>query len=236
MSRRPLLAALAALLLLAAGCGVIRDAGPETTRTQEVSGDVVGVDLAMSGAVVVRAGSPASLTMTGGENLLDHVRTRVDGDGVLVIDLDGPGMWRDADLSATLVVPEPSIARLSGSGVVRVEAPSGDELAVVLGGSGTVEASDVRVSALEVDLGGSGTVRASGRCRTQDVSISGSGTYDGVALDSQDATVGVSGSGRAEVTVTGTLDATISGSGSITYDGGPSVTSEVSGSGSIAAR
>ena len=67
-------------------------------------------------------------------------------------------------------------------------------------------------------------------------SISGSGTYDGVALDSQDARVGVSGSGRAEVTVTGTLDATISGSGSITYDGGPSVTSEVSGSGSIAAR
>lgn len=237
MTRRPLLALAVALALAlvasSAGCAV-RDAGTTTTQTREV-GDATGVDLATAGRLAVRTGEPASLTLTGGKDLLAHVTSEVV-DGVLVIAVDGSGMWRDADLVAELVLPQVKLVRLSGSGAVTLTGVSRGPLALTMDGSGSVEASKVTLDELTVALGGSGTIRASGTCDTQDVSLDGSGTYDAVDLTCTDATVSIGGSGRAEVTVTGTLDASIDGSGEITYDGGAVVTQEVSGSGRITQR
>ena len=78
-----------------------------------------------------------------------------------------------------------------------------------------------------------GRTDQSGRAQEQDVSISGSGEYNGEALTSRSARVNVSGSGDVVVNASDALDAQVSGSGNVRYVGNPSVTEKVSGSGSV---
>ena len=64
-----------------------------------------------------------------------------------------------------------------------------------------------------------------------------SGEYAGEDLESERATIEISGAGDVDVRVTDTLDAEISGAGSIVHPGGAQVVrSEISGAGEITAR
>ena len=69
--------------------------------------------------------------------------------------------------------------------------------------------------------------------RTNDVNISGFGSFEGEDLQSQTASINISGAGSATIWVEDELDANISGAGSINYYGSASVTKNVSGVGSV---
>ena len=68
------------------------------------------------------------------------------------------------------------------------------------------------------------------------MSISGSGAFEGEALESATGTVSVSGSGNAVVNVNDDLDVKVSVSGNVKYLGDPSVTASISGSGDVSKR
>ena len=80
---------------------------------------------------------------------------------------------------------------------------------------------------------GSGRIKLAGQVDDLNVSVSGSGSFDGADLIARRVRVSVSGSGRVRANVAEELEAEVSGSGRIEYLGDPKVKSEVSGSGSV---
>ncbi|HZM25519.1 MAG TPA: DUF2807 domain-containing protein, partial [Anaerolineales bacterium] len=66
-----------------------------------------------------------------------------------------------------------------------------------------------------------------------DVRISGVGGFDAPKLESQVATVRISGAGSATVNVVDDLTARVSGAGSVKYYGSPTLHEDISGAGSV---
>ena len=76
-------------------------------------------------------------------------------------------------------------------------------------------------------------MRATGKADSQDIDISGSGSYEALDLESKEAEIDLGGSGKASVNVLDDLDVTISGSGSVQYRGNPTVIQDIRGSGEV---
>ena len=72
--------------------------------------------------------------------------------------------------------------------------------------------------------------------RDLNLTISGSGAYEGEQMKSTRATVKVTGSGAAVVAASETLIVQVTGSGSVEYVGEPKLTQQLSGSGSVRKR
>jgi hypothetical protein len=95
--------------------------------------------------------------------------------------------------------------------------------------SGTIETTNFTGS-----VSGSGNISVLGNARNANVTVSGSGSFDGSRFFVRNATVNVGGSGSANVYATESLNARVSGSGSVIYRGEPNnVDTRVSGSGRI---
>lgn len=124
------------------------------------------------------------------------------------------------------------------TGNVRMRVPKLEADVVRIGASGGSELSidDLRATSLRVRGSGALDAKLAGRVETQDVSISGAGSYRAEKLVANDATVSVSGVGDVVVHATKTLNATISGAGVIEYVGDPVVTEHVSGIGRVKRR
>jgi len=213
-----LLAATALALLagvVAAGCAVhVETDGPHTVQTRPVS-HFDNVELDGSTNVVVRRGSSRTLTIEGGRHRVDNVVTRVH-DGTLVVGRrDSSGTIELGGDDATVTVWTP---RLSGA---RIE------------GSGDLSLPDLDGGSLRLLTNGSGDIDAKGRLDRLDAGVNGSGDLGLGDVVARSAAISVSGSGDADVHAVRALDATVNGSGDIRYRGDPSLTRQVSGSGSV---
>ncbi|CAN5875280.1 MAG: DUF2807 domain-containing protein [Gemmatimonadetes bacterium] len=242
-SGRLALTVLASTLLLAS-CSVlneiimepdqstIRGSGVVREETREVSG-FTGVELATVGTVHIVQGSREELRIEAEENLLPHLRTRVEGRLLRIETTNNVNLQPTRPVRYYLTVRDLDRATLSGSGSIQVEELRTRRLAATVSGSGGMELSGLNADALTLAVSGSGGASASGRVATQDVNLSGSGSFDGRNLESNRAGVNLSGSGSATLRVRERLDATVSGSGSVRYFGSPRVSQNVSGSGSV---
>src|SRR4051812_35878461 len=224
---------LLAVALLLPGCGSF-GGDPGTARTEDRPiDDASAVELATSGDLTLSAGETAALTITAGENVLEHLTSEVS-DGRLTLDTD-ESVGNLGDVRYELVLPDVRAIELSGSGTVQVAAPSAlDHL--VLSGSGEVTVDGLSPDELAVQLPGSGDITITGDAPRQTVSIDGSGSYQATDLSSKEAEVTIDGSGTADVTVSDSLQAVVEGSGTVTYGGDPDVDSQVDGSGEVRPR
>ena len=122
---------------------------------------------------------------------------------------------------------------ISGSGSFKgVDEIVASTFEVAVSGSGKIDGIVV-CEHFSVKISGSGKITVAGATKDADISISGSGRFNGNEFDTQNATVHISGSGKANICVTDNLTAKISGSGEISYRGEPKIDSTVSGSGRI---
>jgi len=209
-----LVLALAAFVL--AGCGgsskTTTGSGRVVTATRSVSG-FTRIDLIGAATVDVAVGKPAGLTITGDDNILPIIRTRVV-DGVLRISSRSYTSRHELRLR----IGTPSLDRVS------------------LTGAGTLTASGISSNAFSLDMSGAATIVLGGKTGTLDASLSGAGTEELGNLVARSAHVSLSGTGSLHVHATGSLDASVSGVGSIVYSGSPAhVVTHVSGVGTIAA-
>lgn len=207
-----LTASLVTLALTLGGCGIIgeRGSGTMATETRQVSG-FHEIDLSGSGHVLVSVTGTESLTVEAEDNILPLLTSEVRN-GRLVL-----GARRSISPTREIVYTI-TVVSLEG---------------VSVSGSGIVTATGIDVSGFDVEISGSGTVVPEGVADQIDLSISGSGRFDGDELVSSSGHVSISGSGRAVVKVTDVLDVEVSGSGRVEYLGDPAVTSSISGSGSV---
>lgn len=190
-----LCAALAAALTL--GCDpYVQGNGVYREETRNV-GAFHGVAIADGLGATVRAGLEARLVVTGDENVLQYVETKVDGDGVLWarvadhVPYDSVHPIRilvDAPTIDTLLAQEGSVVNASGlaDDSLWTEATDGGELVVTAADGATP-------SMLHVVLHGGQR---------------GGGHLDARGYPVQDAVVDVSGGARAELRVAGTISGT----------------------------
>jgi hypothetical protein len=206
--------ALAALVLVAAGCGGSTTGSGHVVTTSRTVAGFSSIDLQGAATITIAVGKPTALSISGDDDILKLIHTDVR-DGVLVISSKhGYSTHHRIDI----VVATPTLAGF------------------VLRGVGTVTASGIDAPKFSVDLQGSGTLNLAGTVGTLETSISGAGSALLEGLAAKDAHVTLSGTGTAHVHVSGNLDAAVQGVGSILYSGHPAhVNARVTGVGTIVA-
>jgi hypothetical protein len=209
------LAAAALLAIAVSACGVsIAEDGHHVVRSRQVA-PFKRIEVRGSTDVTIERGAPGPLRVEGGINRVNDLRTRVEGD-TLVVEPEGS--------SGTLDL---------GGDPARVIAHAPRVEAVRIDGSGSVEMRGLRGTRLDASIHGSGDVSADGRVERLRSRIDGSGSLHLTALRADDAAVVVSGSGSADLAAPARLDAQIDGSGNVSYAGDPEVSEEVDGSGAV---
>jgi Putative auto-transporter adhesin, head GIN domain len=159
-----------------------------------------------------RVGATHTLSLRGGEHVLEQLDTTVR-DGTLILDPQDGGLNDDHEVEATITVP-----RLR---------------AVEASGAGDIQLVDVDSDALELRNTGASDFTASGWVDRLSAIVEGAGELDLANLEARDAAVRIEGVGDAEVTVWGELHATVTGVGDIEYRGDPTLRSDDEGIGEV---
>jgi hypothetical protein len=194
---------------------VTRESSNVVSETRDVSG-FNQVELNGVGNLSIQQAGSESLTVEAEEDVLQKIQTEVADDRLVI----GPKP------NTTINTTEPINYKLSVK----------DLNALKLSGSGNIDAEGISTDRLAVTISGAGKVEAAGRADSQDIDISGSGSYQAENLESEEVKIEVKGSGSATVNVSDELDAKVSGSGSVYYTGDPVVNRNVRGSGRVAKR
>jgi hypothetical protein len=130
---------LAAVLLLG-GCG----GGPKVTQTRDVA-PFTGLAVTSDVNVDVVPGEAGPVVVTGGEDVIDRVRTETR-DGLLHISIKDRGI---------VIGPDPFDE-------VRVQVPAGGLKKINVQASGDLDLGEVDLDALTIEVDGSSDIRASG--------------------------------------------------------------------------
>ena len=84
-----------------------------------------------------------------------------------------------------------------------------------------------------VSVQGSGSLVLSGTCRFAEITVQGSGNFNGSDLEIRRAEVNNRGAGHTYVWATRRLNVNIQGSGNVYYKGDPQIISNIQGSGKL---
>lgn len=215
------------------GCDLGTDGNGTRSVESRPDQDFAAIDNRDALDLKVEQGDTFSVVVSIDSNLQSFVRTRVEGD-TLVVDLSGPVGDTVAGPHVLVTMPLVRAATLSGSGGLSAETFSQDEpVDLVLEGSGNLTFTGA-VPSVTGRLGGSGDMTLRGTADAVDLRIDGSGNLQARDLTAATGDISVEGSGNVAATVTGPARVTLGGSGDIDLYGGGSIErSSVTGSGAV---
>jgi hypothetical protein len=225
--------AIAASSMLA-GCGTSApaDDGPTRTEPREVQG-VHAVDLRTSGDLTVTTGPSPKLTITAGRTALRYLTSTVH-DGTVILG-SRPGHDISSDIHYELTLPTLDGVVIAGSGSAQGTLVADDSFTLISSGSGSAVFDGLAATVVTVQLSGSGDIDLTGTTDAQSVALDGSGSYLGSQLTSRTSDVRIAGSGNARVHAASQLTAVVTGSGSIRYTGDPTLSTRLTGNGTVSA-
>lgn len=209
-----------------AGCEQVVGSGELVTETR-VTPSFSRVRVSNALVATIRNGdTDVSLTMD--DNLLPLVRTRVEGD-VLVVDVEEDVTILPSE-GARIVIASPRVegVSLSGASVASVESRC-DDVRLAASGSSVLRAR-IEAEAVIVDVSGASDATLSGVATTLDVVASGSSSVDSSA-DVADATLDASGASDVSALVRESVRVRASGASAVRVAGAPQ-TRDVDTSGS----
>jgi hypothetical protein len=221
------------LTLALASCGtrVLRPSGPDVTQIRN-TGSFTGLDFEVPVKAEVRIGGTPSVQLIGPKNILDQIRTSVEGS---VLHLRFPNHTElddNPNLRAVITMPQLSSLGISGTADVNVTGGvSGQTLDIDQSGAGTIRIDGVAVQRLEAEISGTGELQiGTGTARDASYDIAGAGEVSTVGMTSESVSVDMSGAGNIAVRATRKLYADLSGAGTLRYAGSPAdVKTDVSG-------
>ena len=211
----------------------------ETVSEEREAADFTDIVFEGVGDLEVVQGENAGVTIEADKNVLPEITSNVV-DGVLTISYKSP-LWDmflfdKGNVSVTVTSPNINAIHFLGKGNVKSESIHTEDLELLISGLAQVNISDIEANTVSTNMSGSGEVTLSGTASSQIIVISGSGTYKGGGLVTDEAGVRLSGSGDVEVHAESLLDVSITGSGTVLYGGSPELREgKVSGSGTIKA-
>jgi hypothetical protein len=192
------------------------------------------------GDITIQQGEREGLEIEASQAVKECIRTEVRGSALEIryeqafwLDWLNPRFWNISPIRYTLYVRDLEMVDAAGLGDMQIPRLATPRLEVVHSGTGNVTIRGLEVEELVAKQAGLGNVEVEGRANQQNVTLSGTGSYQAGRLESSTATVRLSGLGSATVRVSEILDAVVSGTGSIEYYGNPRVSQRVSGLGSV---
>jgi putative autotransporter adhesin-like protein len=205
------LALLPLVLLVVAGCG----GGPTVTQNRSVE-PYTGLEVDGEIDVEVVPGDAAEVVVTGGEEVIDRVKTETV-DGVLEIRIEDRGI---------VIGPDPFDD-------VRVQVPAAPLDRISVKGAGDLRLEGLDADELTIEVEGAGDIEAAGTVDTLVATITGAGDANLSELEARTARVTVEGAGDADLNVSEELDVVVEGAGDVTYRGNPTVRQRVEGAGEV---
>ncbi len=211
---------------------IISGNGTTSQEARQVT-DFIKVKLNGAGSLIITQGDTENLEIQGEENLLQFITTEVVNKELVIETKKGYAINPTKELTYHLMVKDIHAIELNGLGDIHMDNFHTSELTILINGSGNANIANLKADSLTVAIAGLGDVNVSGEVNSQNVSIGGTGSYKAKELASKIADINISGLGSAGVQVKDSLRATISGGGSIDYLGNPLVEKKVEGLGSI---
>ena len=202
------------MIVLGAGCHVIRDEVPESGKLQKERRNVGSFSsISTEGAfdIEIVCQKPQDLEIEGDDNVLPLISTEVSNNVLHVSSLRG--------YSASAPI------------TLRISAP--DLVGIYASGAGTVEVSGLTNEKFEIDANGAPTIRVSGETKALQIDAKGAGKIDTHKLRAARVVVDAKGVVRVGVYATEQLDVTVSGPSHVIYAGDAAVNKTVNGLGSI---
>jgi hypothetical protein len=207
------------LMMLAAILFITEYAYAQKKETRNVD-TFTKISFRTSGKVYVRQGSPQKVQIEGTSEMLDKIKTRVEG-GKLIIGPESDRWfnwnWKDdSRVTVYITVKDIEALSVSGSGDLIAETKIvSNRLDLNVSGSGSIKA-EIDAGSVKADVSGSGNMDLFGKCSSFKSDISGSGDITLSANISNEAEFDISGSGKAVASGTAKyMKADITGSGRI---------------------
>lgn len=150
----------------------------------------------------------------------DRVETEIEGGTLYLRMKRGNYFSKNVDIDLTYNGDLKAIAVSSSASIVGDDEIAIEDFSVKASSSGRADLV-LNVRDLDVSISSSANVALSGKAKYQDIDISSSGRLSAYEMDSQEADVRVSSSGKAEITVHGIIDGRASSSGRVYYKGTP---------------
>jgi hypothetical protein len=217
--------------------GGVPGSGNLQTETREI-GAFEAVSIEYPGAeITVQQGNKETIEIEADDNLLPQLSTEVVSGRLTVKNMETD--WKSIVNPSQPVKIDVTVKDLNE---IELSAPVGnlelnglqaDTLKLVLSGGAQIKINGIQVNLLDTDLSGAGDIQASGAANEINLVLSGLGNFDATDLNTNKATIELSGMGSATVRVEEDLTATLTGAGSIQYYGHPHVEQNVTGAGSI---
>lgn len=236
MKTTVLLAALAVLAMLAAGCTTLPDtciegSGTLANETRNV-GDFTSVSLTMPATLTVREGHFPGVLIEADDNILPLISTTVK-DGVLTISSTRPCVRPTGTVRITAIAPSFRELAILGTGDILSDGVlRTDSLEARITGAGNLDLA-VETGSLATTVTGTGNVHLTGTADDHTISLPGAGSVDAAALQTARTSVEILGSGNAKVNASETLSVRITGAGTVLYAGNPQVEQTITGAGSV---
>ena len=220
-------------------------------------GAFTSIRLSLQGTVYVSNGPTQKLTLQTDENLMEYVRTKVDGHTLVIEPKPRNRCLDPSDLVVHVSTDDLHRLNIQGSGeIVLLDSFETDKIVVGIEGSGKILSNTALIaSRVKLDIDGSGEIDfhvdaenvntsisgfgeiyLAGQATAHDINISGSGEVDAFDLPTTRTNIDINGMGTCYVNAEEQLDVTIQGSGTVHYIGDPQVTQDISGSGKVQQR
>jgi hypothetical protein len=243
MKRHSMWLALMVVIVASLACAVpfvgsrtIKGSGNVVTEERDVSG-FDRVALSGFGEVIITQGDKESLTVETDDNLMRYIETEVRGGTLELGFTDDDILLRPSkSIIFRLSVIDLTALDSSGAGLFEIDELDADRLGVTLSGAGDIRMDSLSANDLVITVSGAGNIKVAGQVKTQEVNLKALGNYNAPDLESQAATVRISGAGSASIWVHDTLDVTISGAGNVDYYGSPEVSKNISGVGKVTSQ
>jgi hypothetical protein len=203
---------------------------------ERTTGDYNGISASGFYDISLIDGKEGNIVLTGEDNILDYIATEVKG-GILVIkSRDNKNLSPSRGESVSIIIPVVEIykIRLSGSGnFIGNNNLKTNDMDIQVSGAKNIDLS-IDATDISVATSGSSNILLKGSTEEFKVRSSGSSNVKAYELEAKDAALELSGSSDVELTVAESLTSRVSGSGTIRYRGNPhKVSNQISGSGSV---
>ncbi len=216
--------------------GGVPGSGHVQTETRQ-PGSFEAISLEYPADVTIRQGEQESVVMEAEDNLLRQLSSDVSAGRLTIKTLETDWKARvnpSKPVKITITVRNPTeIVFSAPTGSLEADGLHAGTLRLVLSGASQVRLSGLQVDLLDSVLSGAGDLQAGGTADEVSLILSGAGSFNGAALNSNKVTVEISGMGDATVHAELDLAAKITGAGSVKYFGRPRVVQSISGAGSV---
>lgn len=228
----PLLLAATALLSFSSQNERIKGNGNVKQESRDAS---AFTDISTSGVykVIIEQGTTHSIRVEAEDNLLPYIVTDISRGELSIHSKKGYNIQPTKDIKVYITLQKVDKLSASGaSGFTSKGKLTSDRIRLDF--SGAADANlDIRTHELKVGLSGASNVTLKGNTDKADYGISGAADISALDLATDEAKVGISGTGKANVFVQKSLNVVISGMGNVKYKGEPSINQVISGMGKI---